>query len=300
MFTPASYEIWASYAWAAVDVARRANLAMSEIFNRLPYDEAGLGRMRRISWDDYATIYDCIHALVGSDDHLDDLTESTYHTVFQEVRRLARAVIEPKPFVRFMNDVIGPFWNHAADFRSEDLGPDRVRLITKLRPGARGCWTFFRATVGAWRGSTRHLDLPPSEVTHYEITPDYGIYELRLPRSRTPKMLASCGLHASRALVRAAPARLIMGADEDGNLIRVNIEVGDALSERLDIVTIEWGLTRRQVAVLKLVVRGEANKEVAQALGCAENTVELHVTQLLRKANVSTRTRLIALFWSEQ
>jgi DNA-binding CsgD family transcriptional regulator len=299
--TPASsafsHEVWARMAWVIIDLAQRANLSMSALFEGLPYDAARLRRMRRISWDDYATICERVHTLIGSDDDLDELVESTYHVVLPELRRLGRVVIEPKPFVRFINDVIDPLWNHAADFWSEDLGPDRVRLITRLRPGARGCWTVFRGSVGAWRGCTRHLDLPPSEVTHYEIGPDYGIYELRLPRSRT---LVSRAFRASRTLGRSALARLIMGADEDGKIIRVSVGSGDVLSERLDNVTIEWGLTRRQIAVLNLVVRGEANKEIAQALACAENTVELHVTQLLRKANVPSRTRLIARFWSDQ
>jgi DNA-binding CsgD family transcriptional regulator len=292
-----SHEIWARMAWVIVDLAQRANLSVPVVFEGLPYDAAGLRRMRRISWDDYATILERVHTLIGSDDDLDELVESTYHVVLPELRRLGRVMIEPKPFVRFINDVINPLWCHAVDFWSEDMGPDRVRLIGRLRPGARECWTFFRASVGAERGCTRHLDLPPSEVTHYEIGPDYGIFELRLPRSRT---LASRAFRASRTLGRGALARLIMGADEEGNIIRVNVGAGDALSERLDNVTIEWGLTRRQIAVLKLVVHGDANKEIAQALGCAENTVELHVTQLLRKADLPSRTRLIARFWSDQ
>lgn len=289
-------EVWARMAWAVIDVAQRANLPVSMLFEDLPYDAARLRRMRRISWDDYVTIFERVHTLVGSDDDFDDLVESTYHAVLPELRRLARAMIEPKPFVRFVHDVINPLWNQAVGCRSEDMGPDRVRIICRLRPGARPCWPFFRGSVGAWRGFTRHLDLPLTEVTHSEIGPDYGIYELRLPRSRT---LASRGLRASQTLGRGV-VRLIMGADEDGHSIRVSVGTGDALSERLDDVTIEWGLTRRQIAVLNLVVRGEANKEIAQALACAENTVELHVTQLLRKAGVPSRTRLIARFWSDQ
>jgi DNA-binding CsgD family transcriptional regulator len=280
-----------------VDVAQRANLPVSMLFEGLPYDAARLRRMRRISWNDYVTIFERFHTLVGTDDDLDDLLESTYHAVIPELRRLAQVMIEPKPFLRFIHDVINPLVIQAVDCWSEDMGPDRVRIIGRLRPGARPCWTFFRGSVGALRGCTRHLDLPPTEVTHSEIGPDYGIYELRLPRSRT---LASRGLRASRRLGQGVMARLIMGVDEHGHSIRVSVGTGDALSERLDNVTIEWGLTRRQVEVLNLVVRGEANKEIAQALACAENTVELHVTQLLRKADVPSRTRLIARFWSDQ
>jgi DNA-binding NarL/FixJ family response regulator len=46
--------------------------------------------------------------------------------------------------------------------------------------------------------------------------------------------------------------------------------------------------------VAALVVRGASNKEVAASLGCAERTVELHVTALMRKTGTQNRTQLAA------
>ena len=57
-------------------------------------------------------------------------------------------------------------------------------------------------------------------------------------------------------------------------------------------------LTSRQSEVFTSMVRGLSNKEIAAALGCAEKTVELHVTQILQKARVQGRTQLIARFWA--
>lgn len=295
MVVPASHEVWARAACVVVDVAQHANLPAFALLEGLPYDAEQLRRMRRVSWDDYVTIGERLRAHVGSDEDFDDLLENTYHTVIPELRMVAGAIIEPKHFVWFITEVIDPLVNHAVDFRSEDMGPDRMRIITKLRPAARPCWTFFRGSVGAWRGCTRHLDLPSTEITHSEVGPDYGIYELLLPRSRT---LAIRGLRASRALLRDAVARLILGTDEGEHGIRASGGAGNALSERLESVSIAWDLTRRQIDVLKLLVGGQTNKEIGDELGCAENTVELHMTQLLRKADVSSRARLIARFWS--
>lgn len=59
-----------------------------------------------------------------------------------------------------------------------------------------------------------------------------------------------------------------------------------------------WGLTARQTEVLALLVRGEPNKHVAAILGCAERTIELHVTALLAKAGVDNRAALVARFWA--
>ena len=66
---------------------------------------------------------------------------------------------------------------------------------------------------------------------------------------------------------------------------------------RLACAAAKWRLTRRQTQVLRCLVRGAANKEIAQQLTCVEGTVELHVTALLTKAAAETRAQLIAKFW---
>ena len=43
---------------------------------------------------------------------------------------------------------------------------------------------------------------------------------------------------------------------------------------------------------------GEVTKDIAQTLGCSESTVELHVTALLRKSGATSRTELVARFWT--
>jgi DNA-binding NarL/FixJ family response regulator len=70
------------------------------------------------------------------------------------------------------------------------------------------------------------------------------------------------------------------------------------MASRIDRAIIEWKLTPRQAEVLSLIVAGRTNKEIAQALACADNTIELHVTRLLRKTGTASRTQLIAVFWS--
>ncbi len=60
-----------------------------------------------------------------------------------------------------------------------------------------------------------------------------------------------------------------------------------------------YGLTRRQVAVLEGVARGECNKKIAAALACSESAVEQHVTSLLRRYGVECRAQLVARFWTD-
>ncbi len=54
---------------------------------------------------------------------------------------------------------------------------------------------------------------------------------------------------------------------------------------------VDVALTPRQTEVLRLLVKGASNKEIADALGCAEATVRVHVSTLLRLLDVENRTQ---------
>lgn len=68
---------------------------------------------------------------------------------------------------------------------------------------------------------------------------------------------------------------------------------------RLAAAVTSRGLTPRQGQVLGLLVLGESNKAIAGELGCAEATVEIHVTALLAKSGCEGRCALVSRFWSE-
>ncbi len=50
-------------------------------------------------------------------------------------------------------------------------------------------------------------------------------------------------------------------------------------------------LTERETEVLRLLARGLSNKQIAQALVIGEKTVKTHVSNILSKLNVSSRTQ---------
>ena len=66
---------------------------------------------------------------------------------------------------------------------------------------------------------------------------------------------------------------------------------------RLEVVRRRWRLTERQTEILALVARGEANKSIAALLRCSVRAVEFHVTMLLRKAGVESRSGLVAAYF---
>jgi two-component system nitrate/nitrite response regulator NarL len=56
-----------------------------------------------------------------------------------------------------------------------------------------------------------------------------------------------------------------------------------------------FGLTRRELEILRAVVAGYTNKEIAERSSLSENTVKSHLTHIFNKSGASTRVEL-ALF----
>ena len=52
-------------------------------------------------------------------------------------------------------------------------------------------------------------------------------------------------------------------------------------------------LTKRELTILYALQRGETNKEIAEALCLAEQTVKFHLTNLYRKLEVASRTEAV-------
>jgi DNA-binding NarL/FixJ family response regulator len=57
-------------------------------------------------------------------------------------------------------------------------------------------------------------------------------------------------------------------------------------------------LSERELAVLRLVARGQSNKEIARHLGVTDRTVEFHIGNILRKLDLTSRVE--AAVWSGQ
>jgi len=290
---PAPHELWARIVWAAIDMAELAGLDTAALCEGLPFDPVSVHKLRRVAWDDYCTICERMGAMTGGG--LDDLLEGTYHRVLPELRTFAGTMIGPKAMSRFVYEVIDPIMFPPIEFRYEDLGDRRFRITSQLREGARPCEAWFFGGLGALRGLPRHLNLPPAEILSWTYGPDISIADVRMPESRT------IAHRAIKAVGRTM--RMVVGIDRDG--VAVDMVIGDPsrssdpIEVRLESATAAWKLTPRQTDVMRLVARGNANKDIASALGCAENTIELHVTALLRRGGVSSRTQLVARFWSE-
>ena len=54
-------------------------------------------------------------------------------------------------------------------------------------------------------------------------------------------------------------------------------------------------LTSREFEVLRLIVKGNSNKEIGDQLGISEGTVKSHVNNILSKLNVTDRTQAVSV-----
>ena len=99
-----------------------------------------------------------------------------------------------------------------------------------------------------------------------------------------------------RAIQAGAKAYLLKGMSVD-ELIRTiravhegRMRIPAAIAEKLAERMAGPQLTAREIEVLRLIVRGQSNKEIGSELSISEATVKTHINSLLGKLGVSDRT----------
>lgn len=110
-----------------------------------------------------------------------------------------------------------------------------------------------------------------------------------IPRTATGEQL----VHTMRLLLAGGttiPAAMLF-PQENTDGAGSTLAQADVGNPATDWVT---GLTERERAVVRGVVRGESNKEIARSLGVAEVTVKFHLRVLFRKIGVGGRAQLAA------
>ncbi len=89
------------------------------------------------------------------------------------------------------------------------------------------------------------------------------------------------------------------GLPDSGGLQRARIVVtieplGRQDQRGIDRAKERYQLTDRELAVLRELVKGFTNKEIANALHITEQTVKEHIKRIMRKTGVTTRTGILA------
>jgi len=128
-----------------------------------------------------------------------------------------------------------------------------------------------------------------------------GILRREVPEAEVVALTSVLEDNAVIGAIRAGAIGYLLKDTEADELIRAikaaangQVQLSPKAAARLmrEVRTPESAeLTEREAEVLRLLARGLSNKEIAQALVIGEKTVKTHVSNILSKLNVSSRTQ---------
>lgn len=159
----------------------------------------------------------------------------------------------------------------------------------------------LRAAASAARGVVLAATGEPSEardafeeaIARYEAGGDQ--YELALTRVELARVLDTLGKRASAIAEAAAAAEMLeqMGAAHDAHNARGLGRTLGGGGKRRGLAA-PSALSARELDVLRLVAEGAGDKTIAKRLRLSEHTVHRHVSNILRKLDVSSRAAAVA------
>jgi DNA-binding NarL/FixJ family response regulator len=177
-----------------------------------------------------------------------------------------------------MNDRLGPASTIRLREALPPLADAALAAALEAIPGAAVLYDAHRRAIV--RANSRARTRQAEEGAAFDAAVAASAAEMRVAGAPPPRF--------ERTLVRSASGT---------HVLLVDSSTGDELVLRMIRFARAWRLTPRCREVLALVVRGEPNRAIAQQLGLAERTVEVHLTTIFTRAAVSSRAALIATFW---
>lgn len=178
--------------------------------------------------------------------------------------------------------------------------------------------------IGGELGDLRDLEAVTAgivEMLQARLSFSYVALWVHMERGREPRQMARAGTQGqgeARCLILVADDVTVGRLDVEGPADDASVETLDLLlprfadalikagacaepdadrARRLHLANERWTRTERERDVLGLLIQGKSNKEIGQALGIAEPTVEHHVTRILKQSGATSRYELQAKFW---
>ena len=101
--------------------------------------------------------------------------------------------------------------------------------------------------------------------------------------------------HSAREVFQSAFRTIAAGGVHLPEGVAADADEGPGETRRLDALERMGQLTRQQMKILELICEGKLNKQIAFDLAIAEATVKAHVTAIMRKLGVQSRTQAVLI-----
>lgn len=241
-----------------------------------------------VSWDDFLDLLDQGRRFVADDAAFIALFER-FKGAEPEMKAFGSPSLSPQAFCLaiFESFGAGSFPGMAAEHR--ELPDGSVELIFALPEDFRDASSFFLSNLGALRTITARVGLALPKRVDEEISPRRARYLLRFDPPNPGTAPQAPGHHE-------AFVEVIRRMRSDVQRALQRSQKPRSAEERVAALSARWELTPRQAEVLGCICRGLSNQDISHELGCARKTVELHVTELLRKAGLDSRAQLLSRF----
>ena len=206
------------------------------------------------------------------------------HTLF---RRGLTALLSRDPQFQVVGDAADA---GEAQRRAQALQPDVILLDNHL-PGVNGVDALPALREAA----------PSARVLMLTVSEDEQDLAAALRGGACGYLLKTIeGDALATAIRRAMRGESVVAEEMTGKLVAAFHAASTTAAQAAAVEPAAPGseLSPRELEILRLIARGDSNKEIGRELGIAESTVKVHVQHLLRKLKLSSRVQA-AVYASE-
>ncbi len=163
-------------------------------------------------------------------------------------------------------------------------GEEALRLARRLKPDVVLMDVVMPVMDGVEATGEIRRELPDTEVVALTSVLEDASVTGAVRAGAIGYLLKNTGGEELRRAIKAAAEGQVQLAPEAAARLMREVSTPEA-SETPE------ALTERETDVLKLLARGQANKQIARSLYIGEKTVKTHVRNILMKLNVRSRTQ---------
>ncbi len=160
-------------------------------------------------------------------------------------------------------------------------GAEAVQLCGEVRPDVVLMDLVMPVMDGVKATGEIRRELPDTEVVALTSVLEDASVAGAVKAGAIGYLLKNTGGEELRRAIKAAAAGQVQLAPEAAARLMREVRIPETPE----------ALTERETEVLKLLARGQANKQIARSLYIGEKTVKTHVRRILIKLNVRSRTQ---------